>query len=93
MYLDIEKHFTEQRVVMVGVDATTRQQEAIRNGEEIGVISQQPYLMGYQTIWTALKATAPKKAGVKKLKYAFYIFYPAHLAILALISFLIPFLS
>lgn len=33
------------------------------------------------------------KAGVKKLKYAFYIFYPAHLAILALISFLIPFLS
>lgn len=64
MYLNMEKHFTEQIVAMVGVDATTRQQEAIRNGEEIGVISQQPYLLGYQTIWTALKATAPKKAKV-----------------------------
>lgn len=82
MYLDIEKHFTEQRVVMVGVDATTRQQEAIRNGEEIGVISQQPYLMGYQTIWTALKATAPKKAGVKIKKQV--LFKPAWMDLKAL---------
>jgi hypothetical protein len=33
------------------------------------------------------------KAGNKKLKYAFYVFYPAHLAILTVISFLISFFS
>ena len=47
---------------MVGVDATAKQQEAIRNGKEVGVVSQQPYAMGYQTIWTALLTTAPKKS-------------------------------
>ena len=36
--------------------------EAIRNGEEIGCVSQQSYAMGYQTIWTAAETTAPKKS-------------------------------
>ena len=49
---------------LVGVDATTKQQEAIRNGEEIGCVSQQPYAMGYQTIWAAVETTAPKKSVV-----------------------------
>ena len=35
---------------------------AIRNAKEVGVVSQQPYAMGYQTIWTALLTTAPKKS-------------------------------
>lgn len=61
MYLDMEKDTDNRRIAMVGVDATTRQQEAIRKGDEIGVISQQPYAMGYQTMWTAIQATAPKK--------------------------------
>ena len=47
---------------MVGVDATAKQQQAIRDGKEVGVVSQQPYAMGYQTMWTALLTTAPKKS-------------------------------
>lgn len=61
MYLDLDKEEVERKIAMVGVDATTRQQEAIRDGEEIGVVSQQPYNMGYETVWTALMSTARKK--------------------------------
>ena len=45
----------------VGVDATSKQQEAIQKGEELGVLSQNPYAMGYQTMWAAIQSTAPKK--------------------------------
>ena len=62
MYLAMEKDSENHKIAMVGMVATTKQQEAIRKGEEIGVISQQPYAMGYQTIWTALMTTAPKKS-------------------------------
>lgn len=62
MYLNMEKDETRDAVAMVGVDATTRQQEAIRDGEQIGTVSQMPYAIGYQTIWTAMQATAPKKS-------------------------------
>ena len=62
MYLDMEKDETKDPAVMVGVDATAKQQDAIRNNKEVGVVSQQPYAMGYQTIWTALTTTAPKKS-------------------------------
>ena len=61
LYLDMKKDETKDPVVLVGVDATAKQQEAIRNNKEVGVVSQQPYAMGYQTLWTALMATAPKK--------------------------------
>lgn len=61
LYLDMDKDESQRKIAMVGVDATTRQQKAIQDGDEIGVISQQPYNMGYETAWTALKATAPKK--------------------------------
>lgn len=62
LYLDMEKDETRDAVAMVGVDATTRQQEAIRDGKEVGTVSQLPYAMGYQTIWTAMQTTAPKKS-------------------------------
>lgn len=62
MYLDLEKSDEGDTPALVGVDATTKQQEAIRNGDEIGCVSQQPYAMGYQTIWTATETTAPKKS-------------------------------
>lgn len=62
MYLELEKSDEGDAPALVGVDATTKQQEAIRNGEEIGCVSQQPYAMGYQTIWTAVETTAPKKS-------------------------------
>lgn len=62
LYLDMEKDETRDSIVMVGVDATAKQQAAIRDNKEVGVVSQQPYAMGYQTIWTALMTTAPKKS-------------------------------
>ena len=62
LYLNMKKDETREVVAMVGVDATRRQQEAIRKGEEIGVVSQQPYAMGYQTMLTAVQTTAPKKS-------------------------------
>ena len=64
MYLDMEKSDEHDAPALVGVDATTKQQEAIRNGDEIGTVSQQPYAMGYQTIWAAMEATAPRKSVV-----------------------------
>ena len=62
LYLGLEKSDAGDAPALVGVDATTKQQEAIRNGEEIGCVSQQSYAMGYQTIWTAAEITAPKKS-------------------------------
>ena len=62
LYLGLEKSDAGDAPALVGVDATTKQQEAIRNGEEIGCVSQQSYAMGYQTIWAAAETTAPKKS-------------------------------
>lgn len=61
LYLDMEKDAENHKIAMVGVDATSKQIEAVRNGDEVGIVSQSPYAMGYQTMWTALQATAPKK--------------------------------
>ncbi|MCD7868811.1 MAG: substrate-binding domain-containing protein [Clostridiales bacterium] len=55
LYLGTDKA-RECTAVMVGVDATEKQQEAIRSGDEIGVVSQDPYAIGYQTIWAAVQA-------------------------------------
>lgn len=56
MYLGLEKPENKD-IVMVGTDATDRQQEAVQNGEELGIVSQNPYAMGYQTILAALSLT------------------------------------
>ena len=61
MFLEVNKDNGENKVAMIGVDATSKQQEAIKNGEELGVLSQNPYAMGYQTMWAAIQSTAPKK--------------------------------
>lgn len=67
LYLDTEK--TGNHVLtMVGVDATSKQQEAIRNGVEAGAVSQDPYRIGYQTILAAVQLTVPKEevSGVER---------------------------
>lgn len=61
MFLSVNKDNSENKVAMVGVDATSKQQEAVKNGEELGILSQNPYAMGYQTMWAAIQSTAPKK--------------------------------
>lgn len=43
--------------VMIGVDATSVQQEALRDGREYGIVSQAPYDIGYQTILAAAEVT------------------------------------
>lgn len=54
-YLGLDSKLREG-ILMVGVDATTKQQEAIKNGEEICVVSQDPRTLGYETIITAVYA-------------------------------------
>ena len=61
MFLEVNKNNSENKGAMVGVDATSKQQEAVKNGEELGILSQNPYAMGYQTMWAAIQSTAPKK--------------------------------
>ena len=52
LYLDVKKD-EEHQPVMIGVDATTSQQAAVKDGREYGIVSQDPYEMGYQTILAA----------------------------------------
>lgn len=61
MFLSVNKDTGDNKVAMVGVDATSKQQEAVKSGDELGILSQNPYAMGYQTMWAAIQATAPKK--------------------------------
>lgn len=56
MYLDLEKS-EDCAIIMVGTDATEKQQKAVRDGREAGVVSQDPYAMGYQTILAAVSLT------------------------------------
>ena len=58
LYLDLAKEETRDAVAMVGVEATERQQEAIRKGEEIGVVALDPFAVGYHAVWAAVQATA-----------------------------------
>ena len=71
LYLDIEKA-EGTAPVMVGVDATTKQQDAVRNGSEAGIVSQSPYQLGYQTILAAVQLTVPYEevsSGLEKFVY------------------------
>lgn len=60
MYLALDKG--EKSPVMVGVDATSAQQKAIADGQELGVVSQDPYDVGYQTIIAAAQAMSADAA-------------------------------
>lgn len=50
-------HDEENPLIFIGTDASKKQQEAIRDGRELGCVSQNPYAMGYQTILTAVRLT------------------------------------
>ena len=72
LYLDIEKA-EGIAPVMVGVDATTKQQDAVRNGSETGIVSQSPYQLGYQTILAAVQLTVPyEKVSSDLEKFVYY---------------------
>ena len=44
-------------IIFIGTDATSAQQDAIRDGAEVGTLSQKPYELGYQTVLAALQTT------------------------------------
>ena len=62
MYLGLDKEKTHR--IMVGVDATSVQQKAITDGQELAIVSQDPYDIGYQTIIAATQvmSTDPAQA-------------------------------
>ena len=57
LYLNLDKP-EGMSPVLVGVDASSGQQEAIKAETEKGCVSQDPYAIGYQTILTAAYSTA-----------------------------------
>ena len=64
-----EKSDEHDAPALVGVDATTKQQEAIqKNLRRDGCVSQQPYAMDTRLIW-AVETTAPKKSVVIEKMY------------------------
>lgn len=64
LYLALEQT-DEELPVMIGVDATTKQQAAVKDGKEYGIVSQDPYKMGYQTMMSAIQTT--DSAGAREL--------------------------
>ena len=66
LYLELEK--AEEPPVFIGVDATSSQQEAVRSGDELGIVSQDPWDIGYQTILAAVQVTDPDDEGGESLE-------------------------
>ena len=56
VYLDLPGS-EERQCVFIGTDASKKQQEAIKNGKELGCVSQNPRAMGFQTILAAVQLT------------------------------------
>lgn len=57
LYLsNVANAFSDRGLIFVGVDANKTQQEAVKNGIEYGLVAQQPYLIGYETIRQAVRA-------------------------------------
>lgn len=65
LYLSLEQE-DQELPLMIGVDATTKQQDAVKNGKEYGIVSQDPYHMGYETIMAAAHATDPENPQLEK---------------------------
>lgn len=56
IYLEVKKE-KDPQVVMVGTDGTAKQQKAVKEGRQIGIVSQNSYAIGYQTLLSALALT------------------------------------
>ena len=54
--LDILKNPEYQDIKLAGFDASEKQQKAVREGREVGIICQNPYGMGYATVISAARA-------------------------------------
>ena len=54
--LSVMKNHEDREVQVVGFDMGKTQAEAVRNGEEAGVVCQNPYGMGYATVIAGVRA-------------------------------------
>lgn len=54
--LDQLKKNSDRKIAVVGFDSGKTQVSALKNGEEVGIIAQNPYGMGYATIVAAARA-------------------------------------
>lgn len=67
--LDVLEEQEQDGPKLVGVDGSSRQIEAIRDGKEVGVVSQDPYEMGFQTICMAAQIARDPDAVEEKTVY------------------------
>ena len=67
LYLKLDKN-GETTPVMIGVDASSGQQDAIKNGDQLGCVSQDPYEIGYQTIIAAAQAMSTDSGKAAELE-------------------------
>ena len=64
LYLDTKKDPSEGiPPVLIGVDGTSAQQKAIRKGEEYGLVAQDAWKIGAETILLAVEAAAASETG------------------------------
>lgn len=61
LFLEILDDFSDRELVFAGFDATKNQKAAVAEGKELGLVGQQPYAIGFQTIYLAVKATGKEK--------------------------------
>lgn len=58
--LSLLEDYPDRDIRVVGFDSGELQIEAVKNGKEVGTVAQNPYLMGFQTMWAAAQATSPE---------------------------------
>lgn len=56
LFLEVQKNYEDRAMSFVGVDASPAQQKAVSEGRELGIVAQQPYMLGYQTVCEAVRA-------------------------------------
>ena len=64
-FLEVLGEYPDLDLKVAGFDGDSGQQKAVENGREIGMVSQQPFQMGVETICMALKSL---DAGTKGLE-------------------------
>ncbi|MDO4519120.1 MAG: substrate-binding domain-containing protein [Eubacteriales bacterium] len=65
-YLEVTQKSENSLPIMIGVDGTKQQIEAIKEGKEYGSVSQNPYAIGYQTMLAALAMASETECNVEQ---------------------------
>lgn len=65
LFLEVQESLEEHELTFVGFDADQGQQKAVEEERELGFVAQQPYLIGFQTIYEAVKAMSMETVDVE----------------------------